>query len=95
MDLKLGQSDYMVGKLADVATPHWFLSFLDIMMYPSCPQLVPQLKWIFKDMTQFLFIECVVVVFLHFHQHLLHPLEYTGPKFSKPLKLDIYYFVLV
>lgn len=38
------QSDYMVGKLAAVAIPHWFFSFLDIMMYPSIPQLAPQLK---------------------------------------------------
>jgi len=34
---------YMVGKLEAVAIPHWFSLFLDIMMYPSIPQLSPQL----------------------------------------------------
>jgi len=44
LDTQCDQSDYMVGKLAAVEIPHWLSLFLVIMIYPSCPQLVPQLE---------------------------------------------------
>ena len=36
--------DYRVGKEASVAMPQWFPRFRAIKMYPSLPQLGPQLE---------------------------------------------------